>query len=228
MDESAALSLVFARNAFYKRLHYLALAAFALTLFIIGFLIWVISYLVTNPTQPLYFATDTIGRLIQIVPVNTPNMTPPEVISWTTEAVERSLSYDFVNYRAQLQDAEKYFTNYGWNNYMKALRSSNNLIALTQRKLVVTTKVVGTPKLVTQGILGKAYAWKFEIPVLVTYSPPPYDTASKYANALNVSVIVQRQQILQGYKGMGVVQLVANIAETAPPQLQVNSTAPNG
>lgn len=49
-----ALLLVFTRNAFYRRMHYLALSALALALLIIGFLIWLLVYLTSNPTRPLF------------------------------------------------------------------------------------------------------------------------------------------------------------------------------
>src|SRR5580700_7831021 len=105
MDANDTLVMVFSRNAFYKRLHYLVLAAFFLGLFVIVFLMLTLHYLYRNPTRPIYFATDNVGRLIYIVPVNTPNMTPDEVTAWVINAVEAANSYDFINFRAQLQDA---------------------------------------------------------------------------------------------------------------------------
>src|SRR3990167_8587940 len=175
MNGEDALVLIFARNAFYKRLHYLALTAFFSSLLVMGFLIGILIFLIRNPTQPLYFPTDNISRLIQETPVNKPNMTNEEVVAWTIEAVQSAYSYDFVNYRLQLQTAEKYFTHYGWSEYMKALTASLNLVALTQRKQIVIAKVVDKPKELAEGLLGGAYAWKFQMPILVTYWGPPYD-----------------------------------------------------
>lgn len=218
MEANDALVMVFARNAFYKRLHYLALAAFALALVVIGVLIGVIIYLMEHPVSPLFFATDEVGRLIKIIPVNQPNMPIDDVKAWTIEAVEAAYSYDYINYRSQLQDAQKYFTSYGWTKYMGALQASNNLLALTDKKMVVIAKVAGPLKLVTQGILGGSYAYKFEMPVLVTYWRPPYNETSKFSNPLLVSVIVQRREILQSYKGLGVVQIIGELISSAQPQ----------
>jgi len=212
MEAKDALIMIFARNAFYRRLHFLALAAFGLSVLVIGILCWIVIFLVSNPTHPLYFATDTVGRLIQILPANTPNMKTEDVITWTVDAVEQAYSYDYINYRAQIQGSQKYFTNYGWSKYINALSTSNNLVALNQRKLIILANVVGQPKIIAQGILSGAYAWKFELPMLVTYAYPPYDEKSQYSNALRVSVIVQRQPGLQGYKGLGIVQLIASFA----------------
>lgn len=228
MDSHDALVLIFARNAFYKRLHYLALSALALTIVVIGLLMWVFYFLVKNPPHPLYFATDRIGRLIEIIPVTEPNMTIEGVMTWATNAVQKAYSYDYVNYRSQLQSAQRYFTPYGWSNYMKALTGSNNLLALTQRKQIVIAQVIGQPKVIAQGMLGGAYAWKLEMPLLVTYWEPLYDEQSKFLNALTATVIIQRKPILQSDKGLAILQLVANMAAAPSNQPQEISNTPTG
>lgn len=227
METNDALVLIFSRNAFYKRLHYLALATLGLSIFVILFLIGVLIFLLKSPTQPLYFATDNVSRLIQVVPVNTPNMTKEDVINWTIEAVQAAYSYDFINFRAQLQSAQKYFTNYGWRNYMNALRASNNLIGIKDRKFIGIAKVVSKPVLLSEGMLSGAYAWKFQMPLLATYlQPPNYDDDNKIINSLILTVIVQRQQVLEGYKGLGIVQIIGERAteQTGPKQISGSST----
>jgi len=222
MDANDALVLVFSRNAFYKRLHYLVLAAFALSLSVILFLSIILYYLLKTPAHPIYFATDNVGRLIQIVPLNTPNMPTEQVTAWAIEAVEAANTYNYVNFRGQLQSAEKYFISYGWNTYMAGLRASNNLLALTNRKQVIIAKVIGQPKLITQGILGGLYAWKYEMQLLVTYLEPPYDNKSKFSNAWVMTAVVQRQPILQRYKGLGILLMTGSVAETPntqPPEI---------
>jgi intracellular multiplication protein IcmL len=228
MDRQDALIAVITRNAFYQRLHYLALTTLALAILMIGILISVLVYMYKNPSEPVYFATDEIGRLIEIVPTSSPNMTSDDVINWTVEAVESALSYDYVNYHAQLQNAQKYFTSYGWSNYMSALKSSNNLLALTQRKMVVVAKVVDKPTIVKEGLLSGSYAWKMDIPILMTYFMPPYDDKSKITNPIEMTILVQRQSVLQSYKGLGVVQLIGSIATAPLTQPQGISTTPTG
>lgn len=222
MNADEIIAMVFRRNQFYRRQYLLALAAFALALIVIGFLSWMTVYLYKNPTRPLYFATDEVGRLIQIIPLDRPNMTPEQVTAWTVEAVQNATSYDFVNFRTQLQRAQRYFSSFGWTNYMSALEFSGNLLALTTRKQIVMARVVDQPKLVTEGLLAGAYAWKYQIQLLVTYWEPPYDNKPehRYSNALEVNVIVQRQPILQSYRGLAVVQFIATLPTTGPTQPQ--------
>lgn len=208
MRSNDALVMVLSRNAFYKRLHILALGALFLNIIVILMLAGTLGYLLKNPAKPLYFAADGVGRLIQIVPVNVPNMSNEDVVAWTVNAVQSAYSYDYINYRAELQRAEKYFTDYGWSKYMSAYGWSGNLRALTNRKQVVIAQVVAPPKLLGQGILAGALAWRFELPLLVIYTMPPYDGTNQFSNALVVTATVQRQPILQGDKGLGIVQLI--------------------
>jgi intracellular multiplication protein IcmL len=228
MADQDGLVLVFARNTFYQRLHYLALVVFAMCLIVIVILISTLYVLMQNPAHPLYFAADEVGRLIKIIPVNKPNMADEDVVSWTVDAVQASYSYDYINYRVQLEEAQKYFTNYGWSKYFSALVASNNLLAIIQRKMIGLAQVVGPPKLLQKGLLGGAVAWKFQIPVLVTYALPPYDDKSSFLNPLVVTVIVQRQPPLEGYKGLGVVQMIGALQAEAGGQPQEISGTQTG
>lgn len=206
-DEDAVV-LVQLRNQFYKKKYRFALGVYALCLIAIVVLISLLVYVTKNPTRPLYFLTDSVGRLIQEVPVTVPGMPTDVVAAWVVEAVEAAYSYNFVNYRAQLQDAQKYFTEYGWRNYMTGLTASNNLLAVTERKMIFVAKVVGPPRLENEGILGGAYSWKFQVPLLVNFLEAPYNKAT-FSNAYSVTVVVQRQKLLQSYKGLAIIQMIA-------------------
>jgi intracellular multiplication protein IcmL len=209
LDEDALVSIQL-RNQFYKKKYHFALGIYLLCIVAIIILITLLVYLTKNPTKPLYFLTDSVGRLVQEVPVSVPapGMSTDVVAAWAVEAVEAAYSYNFMNYRAQLQDAQKYFTEYGWRNYMAGLTATNNLLALTERKMIFVAKAVGKPKLINQGVLGGAYAWKFQFPLLVNFLEAPYDKAT-FSNAYVVTVIVQRQKLLQSYKGLAIIQMIA-------------------
>jgi intracellular multiplication protein IcmL len=216
MKTNDGLALVFARNIFYRRLHYLGLAVFGMLLLTIGILVWVLIYVMKNQSPPLYFATDHVGRLIQVAPVQNPTMTTEEVVNWTIEAVQAAYSYDYLNFRSQLQNAQKYFTRYGWAKYMSALELSNNLVGVRERKLIGIAKIVDQPQVLIDGLLGGAYAWKIQVPVLMTYlRPPKYDSTNARVDAIVLTILVQRQPLLQSYKGLGIVQIVGQVA-TAP------------
>ena len=204
-DASVLIQL---RNHFYKKKYRFAVGIYLLCLITIAILISLLVYLTKNPTRPLYFLTDSVGRLMQEVPVSVPGMSTDAAAAWTMEAIEAAYSYNYVNYRSQLQNAQKYFTEYGWRNYMEALTASNNLLAVTERKMIFVAKVVGKPRLINEGILSGAYSWKFQVPLLVNFLEAPYDKPS-FSNAYQVTVIVQRQKLLQSYQGLAIIQMIA-------------------
>lgn len=230
MSMTTGLAMVFERNAFYRRQYFLALMGFFFTLLVNGVLLVVLAYVIKHPTAPVYFAADEVGRLIRVVPVDQPNMSTDEVEAWAVKVATDTFSYNYVNYRDQLQSVQRYYTNYGWTQYMKALQSSNNLVALTQRQMIQTAVPVEKPQVLAEGILGGAYAWKFKMPMLVTYWLPPYDDQSRFSNALEVTMIVQRQPILQSDHGLGVLQMIGSMAPPPPagslqPDMTAQSTA---
>jgi len=222
MKSTDALVLVFARNAFYKRLHYLAFAAVLLMVLTIAILIWMLIYVSRQEAMPIFFATDNIGRLIHVGAVSKPEMTTEEVSAWAVEGVQSAYSYDYLNYRSQLQNAQKYFTGYGWSKYITALEASNNLDGVKERKWIGIAKVVDQPKVLAQGVLKSGeYAWKFQMNILVSYlQPPKYDEATMRVDPLTLTVIVERQPALQSYKGLGIAQIVAELGEQTINQPQ--------
>ncbi|OAI48675.1 hypothetical protein AYO45_04525 [Gammaproteobacteria bacterium SCGC AG-212-F23] len=217
--------LTYLRNDFYKKKFHSAIGVFALALLVMVLLASVLLYLLFNPPRPLYFVADDVSRLLQEVPVDRPNMSNQDVFAWVTDAVQAAYSYDFVNYRGQLQDAQKYFNEYGWKNYMEALKTSNNLLGISQRKMIATAKVVETPIILREGVLGGAYAWRLQVTVLVNYWYPPYDQKSQYQNPLQLTLIVRRHKALESYKGLAIEQMIGNIVFTQPQQ---NITATQG
>lgn len=210
-----ALTMVFLRNEFYKKKFYTVLVFFILSLLGIGILSYMLHYLVKNPPHPLYFVADPVGRLIQEPPLDQPNMSLNDVAYYVVEAVQSAYTYSYVDYRDELLHAQKYFTDYGWRKYMNGLVASNNINAITQRKFIQVGTIVQFPQLTVQGHMGSVYAYKFTLPLLVTYWYPPYDDKSRFSNALRITVVVLRASLLDSYKGLGIQQMNAELL-TAP------------
>ena len=104
---------VILRNQFYRRQYLLGFGVFVVSVLGLCALVMLLVHIIRNPVAPLYFATDNVGRLIDVTPVSKPNMTTEQAAAWTIRAVEQATSFDYVNYRRQMQGSEKYFTDYG-------------------------------------------------------------------------------------------------------------------
>lgn len=216
MQPYDVMTLVFKRNAYYRKLYLYALSTCVLGLLAIVGLFFTLIAIVRIPRSPLYFPTNAAGELINEMPLNQPNMPIEQVKAWVTDAVEASSTLNFINYRAQLQHLAGYFTDYGWSTFKRALNNEGTIQAVTTRRWLMTAHVSGEVTVEQQGLLRGHYAWKFSMPLLVTTSGPPYDDHTKGFTPLRVTVIVQRQPLLQSHQGLGIVQYYSYNAANAP------------
>jgi intracellular multiplication protein IcmL len=205
MSENNALKLVHLRNQFYRDSYHRILFTFLLSLCVIIALICVLVYLVLNPTKPKYFAVTPNGRLTRIVPLNTPNLSPSAVIQWSSDAARAAYSYNFVNYRKELQAASQFFTPAGWRAFITNLGKSNNIDAVTSKKLVVSAVIDGAPVIVWDGLLPSGrYGWKIQLPMQVTY-----ESASEIeSQKLTVTMLVVRVDTVYSARGLAIQQFL--------------------
>ncbi|MBI5448094.1 MAG: type IVB secretion system apparatus protein IcmL/DotI [Gammaproteobacteria bacterium] len=201
-----AVEMVSLRNDFYRDSHRKVMMALLMAIAIIILLGGVLSYVVTHPPAPKYFATSIDGRIIPIVPLSQPNMPPSALLLWSNQAATAAFTYDFVNYRQALQATSSYFTPDGWRDFLSALTGSNNLNAVLTKKLVVSATATGAPVILQQGTLNGVYAWRVQLPMVVSYQ-----SASQVAQQnVIVTMLVMRVSTLNSSRGVGIAQFVVS------------------
>lgn len=164
---------------------------------------------ITNKPQPEYFATTSSGRIVKLQPLSQPIVTPSVILEWSTRAAVAAYTYNFVDYRKQLEDASHFFTPNGWRNFEEELKRSRNLQTVIASKLVATAVPTGAPVIEDRMVLFGRYTWKVSIPLLVKY-----DSAStSYNQPLVVKMIIQRVPELNNEKGIAISQFVASPSE---------------
>ncbi len=205
-----ALTKVIMRNAFYRDGQHKLIVVFLLSVVVNIALTVLLIYMVTHPPTPKYFATSSNGRITQLVPLNQPNTSDNAVIQWSSVATMAAYSYNFVNYRSELEAASGFFTGAGWDQFMEALQSSNNLDAVTAKKLVVSAVVTGAPIILKKGMLSDRYAWRIKMPLLVTYQSASELTQQN----LIVTLLVTRVDTLNSPSGIGIAQFISAPAST--------------
>jgi intracellular multiplication protein IcmL len=205
MTNEDALELVRLRNNFYRD-NYRRLVGILLVMIIVNLLlIGTVIYLLTSRPSPVYFATSPDGRITPLHPLNEPIVTPPELLQWVTEAAVETYSYNFVNYRQELQRASEYFTPEGWNQFQQSLRASRNLETVIAKKMVVSATPTGAPEITDQGLLNGRYAWRVRLPLLVTYQ----NAQEQIQQPITVNMVVLRVPLIDSPKGIAIAQFVA-------------------
>lgn len=199
-----AIQLVRLRNDFYRDGHRKIVIALLTSIAIIALLTLGLVYIVTNPPEPRYFAISSDGRLTPIVALTQPNISQSALLQWANTAAIAAYTYNFVNYRQELQAASEFFTPPGWKAFMDALNASNNLTAVIARKLVVSAVATGAPVILQEGILNDVYAWRVQMPMLVTYQ-----SASDFSQqSVTVTLLITRIPTINSARGIGIAQFI--------------------
>src|SRR6056297_988762 len=210
MSERSAVELVRMRNDFYRDNYRRVITVLLLAFFTICLLIGSLVYVLTHPPAPKYFATSTSGRIVPLVPLDQPNLSTASLLQWANTAAVAAFSYNFVNYRQELQAASEFFTAEGWDAYLQSLKDSDNLVAVQQKKLVVSAVATGAPIINQSGVVDGRYTWQIQMPLLVTYQSLSQITEQ----SLMVNMVITRISTLDSPRGIGIAQFIATQSGT--------------
>lgn len=201
-----AIELVRMRNNFYRdnyrRVTVILFFSVILNFFFVGGII----YLYKNMPKPVYFATNENGSLLQMIPLDQPYITDEQLKHWAVEAATAAYSFNFLDYQNNLQQARKYFTEAGFNNYYQALKSSGNLSTVLDKRLVVKATVSDVPLVTFKGMLNGRYVWKVQVPMIVRY----VTAGSEFKQPIVVDMLVGRVSTLDAASGVAIAQFVVS------------------
>ncbi len=158
-----------------------------------------------QPSEVKYFATDPNGKIMKLVSLNQPVQSVNEVLSWATSSITKSYTFSFANWRQELQSSRDFFTPKGWEGFQEALQESGNLKSVIENKFVTTAVPRGAPVVVGEGYIDGRYAWKIEVPILVTYQ----SANKRTTQSLLVEAVLVRRSELEHPKGIGIAQIIA-------------------
>lgn len=203
-----ALTAVALRNNFYRdgqrKMIIVLLISMAANFVLASMLL----YIILHPPAPKYFATSINGRITPLFPLNEPNQSDSAVLQWANQAAIAAYTYNFVNYRTELQASSGFFTAEGWDQFLTALQQSNNLDAVKAKKLIVSAVATRAPIILQKGLLNGRYAWRVQMPILVTYQ-----SASEFSQQNNVvTMLITRVSTLNSPRGIGISQFVVGPA----------------
>jgi intracellular multiplication protein IcmL len=203
-----ALTVVALRNKFYKDSQHKVMLALVFCVLVNLVLGTMLAYMLTHPPEPRYFATSINGRITPLFPLNEPNQSDSAVLQWANQAAIAAFTYNFVNYREELQASSGFFTSEGWDQFLTALQQSNNLEAVKAKKLIVSAVATRAPIILQKGMLNGSFSWRVQMPILVTYQ-----SASEFTQQNNVlTMLITRVSTLNSPRGIGIAQFIVGPA----------------
>jgi len=210
----AAIATILRRDTFAnQRLHYAVRTAFMLACLAV-FAAGCALTLVTREQPYRYILTKDTGELLPMVPLEQANHDDEFIARWTVDTVTRLYSFDFVNYRQQLQEARRNLTTFGWTGFEKAMEVSGNFRAILDNRYAVTAVPTG-PAVVIKSAIHTGFmrhAWRVEFPLLLTYQSSQMGADGRPLTAnqnLKVSVVVIRQPEYLQREGLGIRSILA-------------------
>lgn len=200
------LTTVLTRNEFYRDgFRSMIRVAVVQSVIIVGLIMALLMYIGGAKPQDRYFATTADGRIMQLVPLDQPNMTPAALMSWVAQSVTEVMTFGFHDYQRRLQQSARHFTKAGWESFTAAMQRARIIDSVQAAQQTVSATPRSAPVLVQQGVFNGKYRWVLQMPIRVTYRS---NTTSRTDN-LNLNIVVERVPSLENPNGVGIVQWIA-------------------
>jgi intracellular multiplication protein IcmL len=189
----------YARHIFLLRTIYCILGALVLQS-------CAVLYMATRPPVNHYFITDTAGRIQAITPLDRPINSQTDLNNWVANSIVAAYTMDFANWRAELTAAQGNFTPSGWRGFRDALDTSGLLKSIIENKYVTSAVPTGAPVLLDEGLVQGRYAYRLQMPLLVSFQTSDGKTA---AQNMKMNIVVERIPQTEDPRGLGIAQLIA-------------------
>lgn len=154
-----------------------------------------------------YFAVTPDGRVIPIQPLSSPLLTDAQVLSLAQSIAVDAYSFDFANWRTSMNRVSSHFNQKAWEQWMSSMQQNGVLDAVVRQKMVVSATPTSTPVKVGTAMVAGSYAWKIQIPLLVTYASANDATTQQ----LVVTMVLRRAPLAVHEDGAEVIQMVASM-----------------
>lgn len=200
MQNEDAIEVIRLRNNFYRDGYRRVLVILLISMIANLVLGGLLSYTFINRPTPEYFATTKDGKVLRLYALSNPVVSTAELLQWAATAATASYTFNFVNYRKELQEASEYFTPSGWKAFQEALKASRNLETVINKKLTVNAVATGAPVIIDQGVIGGKYKWKIQVPILITYE----SANTKITQPTLVTMLISRVSTLETVKGIAI------------------------
>lgn len=138
-----------------------------------------------------------------------PDMSDSAILAWANSTGVAIYTYDFKNYRDEIQKLSGFFTDSAWTQFQTALKTSNNLDAVIAKMLVVSAAVTGAPLIVKKGLLNELYSWTVQMPMTVTYRSASDSTQQN----IIVTMQITRTSSVNSPTGVAISQFVVTPAK---------------
>lgn len=207
-DRSESLQLVLERNSFYRNNYRKFVVILIIQSLALLLMTTVLYYAVVVKPSTAYFASTPDGILIRLQPLSQPIKSDQFVAQWAAKSAQEIFTFDWVNYRAQLNRASHNFTRKGYNTLIRSMNKNKYFELVSNRKMIVSAVTTRPPVIVDSGIVGGIYRWKISMQLLVKYQG--INKGDNITVPLSVNMVVQRVSQEVNIRGIGINEFQAS------------------
>lgn len=175
--------------------------------------------------EPVYFPLKKGDQLIDTIPLEQSALTDAELLNWITEAMIVSFSFNYHNYDKIAEKIEEYFDSIGINSYLKMINEHKQIQQVVSKKLILSGRPTGAPRIVKDGVIDGRYAWEVALPFILKFRSQEL----KLDLELILDILVVRVSEQVAPLGVKIVQVqdAANIdkPKTVNPAVSNNAAA---
>lgn len=124
----------------------------------------------TRKVPPQYIQVQSDGSLLPVAPLSVANVDDAGIGAFALEAARAVNTYDYLNWRNQINSAQTYFTPDGWTRYKDELTRVGTMRAVEARKQIVTFSPSGPVRIASKGVGPDGlFTWDVELPSTISY-----------------------------------------------------------
>lgn len=201
--EAAAEKYIPKDNTFYRKYYahffYALMGVVVVLLAAVAFVL----YQLANRPEPEFYARLATGEGMTLESFDAPNLLPQTITRFASKAAVTALTFDFVNYEAQINKARPFFTDAGWTVFRSSVSGLINTVV--QGQLFVSGVVVGQPVISNEGeVPDRGYVWRVQVPFIVTYQ----SANTTYEKRYFIIVSMVKVPTSQNPQGIGIDQFM--------------------
>jgi hypothetical protein len=125
--------------------------------------------LAVRTPKPDNYAALSTGQVLPLYAYSAPVLSDSFIRSWAANAARAVLNLSFDDYENQLREASVYFQPSAFTLFREVLEKHGYLKSLRSAKLIMSGYVHGPIVIVWQGVEGRQFVWKVQLPMTVTY-----------------------------------------------------------
>lgn len=162
----------------------------------------------TRP-KPVYFAATPQLRIMRLIPMDRPPMSPAGIRNWVAATVTESLSLDFSHWRQTVARIQPRFTQSAFTSLLKSMHENGILKTVIKSRLVMDASVSKAPLLLNHWVFKGVAYWRYQFPLNLSY-----ENSGGVVNtqSLVATVVVRRVPVTVYPVGLRVAQVVIQTA----------------